>query len=382
MKWSELNQKAEGLYERLFGKGSELSEDRYLEELAGRMEDPHYLRHKWEEQDSYDYEKAFRRLMNLHRRVLLKKYGRLAALFLLPLGLGLVFFFALNRSQEGGTAASGLSEITWVDIKPGEHKAFLKMHDGREMKLTHDSALYEERNGARIKIDTAGIHYDVSEVEKEASVIYNTLVVPRGGEYFLTLADGSKVWLNADSELKYPVNFQKDARRVAVKGEAYFEVKKAGEWPFIVETGLGQIWVLGTEFNVRNYEGSDKWVTTLVKGRIACKLEEGGELILQPDQQLIAAKGGKVKIREVDTRFSVGWKEGMFLFRNERLEDIMEQLSRWYDVGVFYTCEPVKNLHFSGDLSRYKSIDTFIEMFGKSSDAKFSLNGKTLIIGL
>lgn len=378
MEWNNLNEKVEELFSKLRAGEVKSPEDLKLRELADKIADDHYLEEKIRQQNSYDYQKAFQRLISTSRIINIRRFCRIAVVIFIPLALGIFIFLQMKTEP----SVPEINYSDWADIQPGEHRAFLKMHNGREMKLSKDAMQLQETNGIKINIDSTGLHYNKNEIPTNGHLIYNTLIVPRGGEYFLTLSDGTKVWLNADTEMKYPVTFGKTAREVSIKGEAYFAVTKATDRPFIVKTELGEIKVLGTEFNIRSYAGNDKLVTTLVNGKIACTLPQGREIILEPNQQLIAGKDRTTEIREVDTRFTTGWKDGMFQFRDERLEDIMEQLSRWYDIGIFYTCEPVKNLHFSGDLSRFKSIDTFVEMFEKSSDIKITLNGKTLLIGL
>lgn len=354
------------------------SEDSHLNVIAGKMADNHYMEEKFRQQHSYDYQKAFSRLLLLNRRFQIRKLCRIAAAIIFPLAIGLLVYLGIRSPQpQPVTNYTG-----WADIHPGKRLAYLKLHNGQEMKLSKESVTLQEVNGMQMNVDSVGLHYDGNRQAEDTDLIYNTLIVPRGGEYFLTLSDGTKVWLNADTKLKYPVTFGKCTREVMITGEAYFAVAKDEDCPFIVKTDLGSVKVLGTEFNIRNYSDNEKFIATLVKGKIACTLPKGEKIILTPNQQLIAEKDRVADVREIDTRFCTGWKDGLFQFREERLEDIMEQLSRWYDIGVFYTCEPVKNLHFSGDLSRFKSITTFIEMFEKSSDLKFTLHGKTLIIGL
>lgn len=355
-----------------------LSEDSQLTVLAGKVADEHYLEEKFRQQNSYDYQEAFRRLLQLNRRIRIRRLYRIAAAIFLPMAIGLLVYLEIHSPQPQPV----INNTSWADIHPGKRLAFLKLHNGHEMQLCSEPAKLLETNGMQINVDSSGLHYDDNGLAEDTDLIYNTLIVPRGGEYFLTLSDGTKVWLNADTKMKYPVTFGKHSREVTIKGEAYFVVAKVEKCPFIVKTDLGSVKVLGTEFNIRNYTNNDKLTATLVKGKIAYTLPRGEEIILKPNQQLIAEKGKPTEVHEIDTRFCTGWKDGLFQFREERLEDIMEQLSRWYDIGVFYTCEPVKNLHFSGDLSRFKSISTFIEMFEKSSDLKFTLHGKTLIIGL
>ena len=314
--------------------------------------------------------------MHSKKRFLLPAIWKVAAAILLLIGTTTVFY--LSRHPEPVTYND---DIFVTAIKPGERKAYLIKHDGEEIELKSERKIIPER-GANIQVDSSGLNYAVSDTAGLQEEYYNTLVVPRGGEYNLTLSDGTKVWVNADSELRYPVQFTGDTREVTVIGEAYFDVQKQADKPFIVKTELGNITVLGTQFNISSYPEKERLITTLVTGKISCSLPDGKNIILSPDQQLTVNKDGTTALKEVDTHYFTCWKDGIFQFENAKLEDIMDQLARWYDIHVFYTSENVKHLHFSGDLSRFKNIDTFIEMFEKSSDAKLTLKGRTLIVGM
>ena len=275
----------------------------------------------------------------------------------------------------------GEQEVVPVAIQtilPGSHKATLLTENGEEIELS-DSVRMSIEQG--VIASNNQLEYGDS-IKELASGYYHVLKIPRGGEYRLKLSDGTIVYLNSDSELRYPVSFCATSREVELRGEAFFEVTKQEGKPFIVKTSLGNITVLGTQFNVCNYPGKEKLVTTLVQGKVSCDLPDGKSIILAPDQQLSVNGNGESKLRTVDTKYFTCWKDGMFLFEEMRMEDILEQLSRWYDIHIFYTNEEVKDLHFSGDLSRFKDIITFIEMFEKSADVKLTLKGNTLTVGL
>ena len=159
---------------------------------------------------------------------------------------------------------------------------------------------------------------------KETAGEYNRLITPRGGEYAVVLADGTKVWLNAESELHYPVHFPEHEREVHLKGEAYFSVSKQAGKPFVVCVGDSRITVLGTEFNVRNYQ-DEVVATTLVKGAVRIH-DAGRECDLTPGQQAVIEADG-IRVREVDTDLYTAWKDGYFIYREKTLEDIMKELS-------------------------------------------------------
>ena len=179
------------------------------------------------------------------------------------------------------------------------------------------------------------------------------------------LADGSEVWLNCGSELRYPVKFVGNERRVYLRGEAFFEVKKATEWPFIVETEHMHIQVTGTRFNVKSYPEEEIVHTTLLEGAVTVTGPENKirAFRLLPSQQFSLDKlTGQIEVKEVDTRLYTDWTEGMFVFRKQRLEEVMNTLARWYDIEVFYSGADVRNLRLSANLGRYDHIDTILEL--------------------
>lgn len=375
MNWDELHDKSEWLFRKFFKDSGEATNDQKLERLARKLGEKGYIREKIEEQEQFDYRKAYREVIGKSKTRRLSRMVKIAAAILLLLGSGSLIYLMRNKPHEIR------KQVIMANIHSGCQKAFLIKHDGQEMELKQVRQLIQEQNGINILVDSSGIHYEKGEELPLQKIIYHTLIVPRGGEFSLTLSDGTKVWLNADSRLVYPVRFADSTREVTVSGEAYFEVRH-DTIPFIVKTDRGSINVLGTSFNVNNYPGNREAVTTLVNGKIAYSLPDGGEIILVPNQQVSINANGQTTLKTVDTQYATSWKEGMFLFQEMRLEDIMNQLERWYDVHTFYTNESVKDLHFSGDLSRFKNIDTFIEMFEKSSDITIEVQGKNIIIGI
>ena len=377
MKWNALYDKTEWLLRKITEHTREPIDDEALNQLAEKLEEKGYVYKKLREQQRFDYLKAYRQVVQPKRRRVSPGLLKIAAAIIILIGTGTFIYFQQSPRYE-----VHYDDIIFAEVHPGGRKAFLIKHDGQEVELGRDTGRISEQNGVDIHVDSTGLWYETENIQAPGETLYNTLIVPRGGEYTLTLSDGTKVWLNADSELKYPVRFSGDTREVSVSGEAYFEVTKQAGKPFIVKTSLGNITVLGTEFNVCNYPEKGKLVTTLVKGKVSCNLPNGKNIILAPDQQLLVKKDGDCELKTINTKYFTCWKDGMFLFEEMRLEDILDQLARWYDIHIFYTSEVVKSLHFSGDLSRFKNIDTFIEMFEKSSDVKLTLKGKTLMVGL
>lgn len=205
------------------------------------------------------------------------------------------------------------------------------------------------------------------------------LSVPRGGEFETVLEDGTRVWLNADSKLRYPSFFDGGRREVELEGEAYFDVARDTTRPFIVRTGQSVIQVFGTEFNVKAYPDEREERTTLVEGSVGLR-HAGKVYMLRPNDQAVVEEGREVRLTRVDARKEGLWRTGMFVFERETLESLMGELARWYNVTVFYTNERLKTLHFSGELDRYEDIGRILHMVGLTTDVTFSLQGRTVIV--
>lgn len=377
MLWDKLTDKSDELLNFLTENSKVELSDEQLRQLAEKLQQTGYVGRKINQQEEYDYQSAYRQLPGRQRRLAFRGLIRVAAILGLPLFLGIAAYFLLSES---GRTELQLSEQE--QVKPGERKAVLKMADGSEVELTGQQGEIKEINGVAIYMDSLGLRYEGGGKSEEIVEIENRIRIPRGGEYLLVLSDGTKVWLNADSELKYPVVFGKKRREVTIVGEAYLEVVRDTARPFVVRTAMGSVEVLGTKFNVQAYRGEQRLVTTLVEGAVACRQFKGDRsVVLKPDQQVVIDATGIGEVRTVKTGIYTGWKNGMFVFENERLEDILNQLSRWYDIEVFYSDMQLKNLHFSGDLSRFKDISVFFRMFENSADITFSLKGKTLTVG-
>lgn len=376
MLWEALPDKADKLLESLLqGTDTELT-DEQLRQLAEKWQQPGYAAGKLRQHRHYDYQLAYRRILHLHRRRRAYRLMRYAAILTLSLGIGLLAYRLLQHPETNQEVKQ------LVTVKPGEMKAILRMADGREVELTGQKEKLRESNGAVIVIDSSGMRYAHQPDVADDAEIENSISIPRGGEYMLTLSDGTKIWLNADSELRYPVIFRKGRREVTVVGEAYLEVAHDPQAPFIVRTAMGSVEVLGTRFNVQAYREEQSLVATLVEGSVVCHQERGLEaVVLKPGQQVTIDENGMGKVRYVKSELYTGWKDGMFIFENERLEDILKQLARWYDIRVVYTDEQLKELHFSGDLSRFKDIQVFFRMFEQSADITFALKEKTLTVG-
>ncbi|HAP16899.1 FecR family protein [Butyricimonas virosa] len=267
-------------------------------------------------------------------------------------------------------------------ICPGQSCAVITLADGKQVSLEENIQELKESDGTILRSEFGTLVYKANLHNETAEVMYNTVTIPRGGEYCLELADGTKVWLNAETELRFPVNFSDKTRDVYLKGEAYFQVSKDELHAFQVHTSMGTVAVLGTSFNVRDYADEQKVVTTLEMGKVMyVSGENKKEIILTPGFQVQEEKTGEIKMKKVDVMQYVGWREGKYVFENTALVDIMRTLERWYDIDVVYVDPVVKDYHFTGDLERYESINVFLNFIETGGDVKFKMEGKTIIIG-
>ena len=226
-----------------------------------------------------------------------------------------------------------------------------------------------------------GLDYATAKVEGE-EIVYNTMRIPVGGFYQLALSDGSKVWLNSMTELRFPVTFTGEQRKVYLTGEAYFEVTYDTVHPFIVETPDGmEVKVYGTEFNMNTY-GKGVVQTVLVKGKVGVRDGvHGKEVMLEPRQMAeYDEKTGMVRVKNVDPYRYIAWKDGEFVFERETIEGIMERLSRWYDVKIFYGKESLKQKRFTGVVSRYEDITQVLRLIEGPATLRFEVKGNVVTV--
>lgn len=218
------------------------------------------------------------------------------------------------------------------------------------------------------------------EEKTPREIVYHTLRIPAGADYQVTLADGTKVWLNCESTLRYPVEFGKEQREVFLDGEGYFEVNKAAEWPFIVNTEEMNVRVTGTKFNVKSYSTEPVVHTTLVEGSVRTCTGQTQVLLTPSEQFCLNKTTGKSSVQKVDTELYTGWTEGMFVFRNQCMEEVMNDLARWYKMTVFYSSSEVKKIRISANLGRYENIDDLLEIINESGKVIAIRKGTTITI--
>ncbi len=307
------------------------------------------------------------------KRRILRLCLKYAAILLLPLGV--IFVMLRSNRQETPVVA------TVTDILPGESKATLILADGQSVALQSDSIPdITVGEGVNVKSSGHGIVYSGSGAGK-VNLQYNTLQTPRGGEYQITLSDGSSVQLNSASQLKFPVTFDPEKREVYLSGEAFFEVKKDAEHPFYVIADGVRIQVYGTSFNVNTHD-KECVRAVLVEGAIGLKAENGGQEYRMKPSQLgeFRREDASIDVRTVDIEPYVAWKDGFFVFENQSMERIMNTLSLWYDVDIIYANEQLKRLHFTGHVKRYETIDNILKAIESAVGVTFSVKDRTICI--
>lgn len=305
-----------------------------------------------------------------HRILNICKY---AAIFIFPVAIATVAIY------KSGNEPQPLSQVE-EQIVPGGKKAVLILDNGEAIDLKSTSGVeLKEKDGTVIQVDSTVLNYQQAPARTSEKLAYNKVNVPRGGEYQLMLSDGSKVQLNSMSSIRFPVQFAQDCRLVELEGEAYFEVSKTGQ-PFIVQTKGMKIEVLGTTFNISAY-ANEEYQTTLVSGSVKVQTENGSNRILKPSEQACITLGSnQINVRNVDTAFYTSWIHGKINFKDQRLDDIMKTLARWYDMDVVYENEATKELRFGCYVNRYNEITPLVKLLEQTGRVTVTVEGKTIKI--
>ncbi|MBO9151353.1 FecR family protein [Chitinophaga sp. GCM10012297] len=267
---------------------------------------------------------------------------------------------------------------TVVSVPPAGNKATLTLGNGAVVDLSAgtDGAIAEQE-GATVNKQQALLVYDAGN--GDAGFVINKLTVPRGGKYRLILADGTKVWLNAASELQFPTAFPGTERVVELKGEGYFEVAQNAAKPFIVKTEDIRVEVLGTHFNVKAYADEPATNTALLEGSVRIVTAGGQSSLLKPGDLAKVTAGNHIDVaRDPDPGQAVAWKDGLFAFRNTEMTVILREIGRWYDVDVSYE-GPVTRRRFTGKVSRSYSLAETLSIL-EASDLHFRQEGKKIIV--
>lgn len=335
---------------------------------------------EYELQDSYDVLKSKLPLQPKTKVISLWPRVAVAASIVLLLGTG-VFYFTKPQEQN-----IQVVEKT-KEIAPGGTRGILTLSNGKQIVLGEISAKDTiakegQKDEVTIKMNANGvITYIINpdaEAPKNAANSFNTLSTPTGGQYNIVLADGTKVFLNTVSSIKYPTQFNEDKRVVELEGEAYFEVAKNKNKPFIVKSGNQSIEVLGTHFNVHAYDNESVTKTTLLEGSVAVSYKNQKSILKPGQQSNVSDNFNKIKIREVDTEAAIAWKNGRFKFDNADLKSVMKQLERWYGIKVEYRGD-VSDVRFNGGTFMNKNLSEVLKVL-ELSNIKFKVEGKTIIV--
>jgi hypothetical protein len=295
--------------------------------------------------------------------------------------LGIMTFSLLMYYSPDKTA---VKEEVLAVVTPGEYKAELLLPDGKSIPLQLENNVIHSDLTHNLQTDSIhGLNYsNVRLLEESDSLLYHTLKVPTGGFYPMELSDGTRVWLNAASELRFPVKFARDVREVYLKGEGYFEVTKDLQHPFIVHLEQSYVTVLGTSFNIHAYEEEGKIYTTLKTGSVAFfSKKTAQQVLLQPGRQSeMDIQSGNISVKEVDTDVYTSWKEGTFYFKGMTLDEIMRVIARWYQVEVFFRNPSLKSERYNGKIPMYSGIDDVLRKIEISGGVRFEMKGKNIAV--
>ena len=323
----------------------------------------------------YDVDNAWRKIQPKRGRKWMLSVCKYVAMVVL--GVSLVYVVTRPEPEEKIVRA----EV----IKPGRLQAELRLGTGVRLALNEHQGVYSSGNaGVEIVNDTVTgkVSYHVNKTGMEDSLVFNTLIVPKGGEYSLELPDGTVVWVNSESSLRFPEKFTSNRREVFLEGEAYFEVKKDANRPFYVHTEVGKVRVLGTAFNVCAYSNDRFWQTTLVEGSVMINQEEK-EVLLKPNEQYqIDVRTGKAGLREVLPELYTSWRDGKFYFKAYTFEELVEKLERWYDFKMLYMNEEIKTRRFSGVVNKYQPLEEMFKFLQMTSDVQFNVKGNVVTASL
>ena len=379
----EQDEKEIRIREYLSGELSEAGRQEFREWLAKDMDvrrifkeqvkQMHLIR--WAEHwDVIDEETARRQVVaRMRQRRLRIGFVRYAAVVVVMLVAGLVIWAGRYQSKELPVLAVVSTPVVNVPV--------LKLANGKEIPISsRNTEIIRSTRRVDIQLaDSGRLEYVAKSDSIVGEVEYNTLVVP---QFNIVLADGSRVWLNAGSSLRYPEAFSRDERKVFLSGEAYFEVEHDESTPFIVNTEVMDLQVLGTSFNIKAYDNENTVVTTLVSGKIRQEFPNvGKKIVLTPSRQSVFDRvSGKLETKQADIQETLAWREGKIIANNERLEDIFRQLSRWYDFKVVYTLPSLKDIRFYLHSNRYAEVRTILEHLQTTKGIRFTYAENTIYV--
>jgi ferric-dicitrate binding protein FerR (iron transport regulator) len=364
-----------------------LNENEQNKAVYERLQDEDVLVNELKELEKLDKEKAFQRIEKIIAESkpksikLFPKYLKYAAAIA---AIAVGSYFIIHKNIEPAK-----QDVAQVVINPGIQKAILVTDNGNEIQLD-SSGIKQIVKDDMANVVQSGSTLSYIQVDspstKQVTVAYNTLITPRGGEYKLIMSDGTEVLLNSGSKLRYPMVFNGNSREVELEGEAFFKVAKMQEKNFVVKTDKVNVTVYGTVFDVFAYDNDDKVRTTLVEGSVGVSINGNTTnkgVKIKPGQQFSYDKSnGNNQTQEVDVERYVAWTKGMFVFEDESIESILRDLSRWYDFDYEFKDESLKNQRFTINLGRYSNASRILEMISASSNLKFQLQEKKIIVDM
>jgi hypothetical protein len=302
-------------------------------------------------------------------------FMRAAAIVIFALA-GTFYFYNRHNRQQVQVAENKAFK---TDIAPGGNKAVLTLANGANVILNNaKNGHISNQGGTSILKQDSLISYKALAGANATEVSYNTITIPKGGQYQLILADGTKVWLNAASSLRFPTAFTGKDRTVELTGEAYFEVAKNKDKPFNVKTISQTVQVLGTHFNINAYSNEANVKTTLLEGSVTVS-SPNASVMISPGQQAVLGKNGTFEVKhDLDTDETVAWKNGIFQFKEADIQTVMRQISRWYDIDVSFKGKIPTDL-YGGKISRNVNLSQVLKIL-ELSGVNFTIEGRTIIV--
>ena len=302
------------------------------------------------------------------------KWFPYAAAIVLILSVGGVFYFSGDKEQ------TEILPIAKNEVQVPGSRAVLILPDGRKVDLENEVLRSDlAQSDSLLLVSARSLKYrDIDS--PDTTEIFHTLEIPRGGEYLLTLSDGTMIYLNSESTLSFPVKFQGKERKVYLTGEAYFKVAKNTEHPFVVTAGELEVLVTGTTFGVRAYKDEKDIQTTLESGQVTVRVE-GKSVKLVPNKQVLFNKSTMgLEVRDVDVDLYLAWVDGRLVYDNCPLEKILTDLGRWYNIDVFYSRDELRSYHFSLNMKKHEEFTQVLELIGKTGEVQFEIKDNTVIV--
>ncbi len=375
------------------------SETRELFEWIKKSEDDFLLKEKirelWSEYEhnkqlpEVDWNAVYTKIIETPVMEQKRIWPRIAAAAAVIILLSAGSYFIFNHAPGKPNATSEMKQVPGNYVVPGGNKAVLTLANGKQIVL--DSAgngmLAQQGNIKVIKLGNGSLSYSTLNAPSSSAgprhVLYNTISTPRGGQYQILLEDGSKVWLNALSSLRFPLSFAGQERDVDLTGEGYFEIVHAPAKPFKVSVNGMEVQVFGTHFNINAYTDEATIKTTLLEGSVKVSKGAASKMLRPGEQAQIKNQANslnpKIKVQAINTYAVVAWKNGRFIFQEDNIRSVMRQLARWYDVDVSYE-RNVTNEEFVGVInrSRYENITDILDMLEKTRTVRFSISGRNI----